>query len=229
MQPNIDMMSQTGVVSQSRNAVLRNTYLLLALSLIPTVVGAFVGTNMDFAWAAQHPMMFGLGSFALMMGLMFGVSAGRNSGLGVVLLLGFTFIMGVLLGPILQVALRMSNGAEVVGMAAGGTSAIFFVLAGIASTTKRDFSFLGKFLMVGIVLLIIASLANMFFHIPALYLALSGVAVLLFSGFLLYDISRIVNGGETNYIMATLSIYLDIYNLFINLLNILMAVMGNRD
>ncbi len=156
MQPNIDMMSQTGVVSQSRNAVLRNTYLLLALSLIPTVVGAFVGTNMDFAWAAQHPMMFGLGSFALMMGLMFGVSAGRNSGLGVVLLLGFTFIMGVLLGPILQVALRMSNGAQVVGMAAGGTSAIFFVLAGIAATTKRDFSFLGKFLMVGIVLLIIA-------------------------------------------------------------------------
>jgi len=160
---------------------------------------------------------------------MFGVSAARNSGLGVILLLGFTFVMGVLLGPILQVALKLSNGTEVIGLAAGGTSAIFFVLAGIASTTKRDFSFLGKFLTVGIVLLIIASLANLFFQIPALALALSGVAVLLFSGFLLFDVSRIVNGGETNYVMATLSIYLDIYNLFINLLNILMVLMGNRD
>jgi modulator of FtsH protease len=229
MQPNIQMMPQAGELSLSRNKVLRNTYFLLALSLIPTVIGALVGTSMNFAWAAQHPMMFGVGSLAVMLGLMFGVSAARNSSLGVVLLLGFTFVMGVLLGPILQVALKMSNGAQVVGLAAGGTSAIFFVLAGIASTSKRDFSFMGKFLMVGIVLLIVASLANLFFQIPALALALSGVAVLLFSGFLLFDVSRIVNGGETNYIMATLSIYLDIYNLFINLLNILMSVMGSRN
>jgi modulator of FtsH protease len=223
------MIPQAGELSLSRNKVLRNTYFLLALSLIPTVIGAVLGTSMNFAWAAQHPVMFGVGSLVLMLGLMFGVSATRNSSMGVVLLLGFTFVMGVLLGPILQVALKMSNGAQIVGLAAGGTSAIFFVLAGIASSTKRDFSFLGKFLMVGIVLLIIASLANLFFQIPALALALSGVAVLLFSGFLLFDVSRVVNGGETNYIMATLSIYLDIYNLFINLLNILMALMGNRD
>jgi len=229
MQPNIQMIPQAGELSLSRNKVLRNTYFLLALSLIPTVIGAVLGTSMNFAWAAQHPVMFGVGSLVLMLGLMFGVSATRNSSMGVVLLLGFTFVMGVLLGPILQVALKMSNGAQIVGLAAGGTSAIFFVLAGIASSTKRDFSFLGKFLMVGIVLLIIASLANLFFQIPALALALSGVAVLLFSGFLLFDVSRVVNGGETNYIMATLSIYLDIYNLFINLLNILMALMGNRD
>jgi modulator of FtsH protease len=229
MQPNIQMIPQTGELSLSRNKVLRNTYFLLALSLIPTVIGAALGTNMNFAWAALHPVMFGVGSLVLMLGLMFGVSAARNSSLGVVLLLGFTFVMGVLLGPILQVALKMSNGGQIVGLAAGGTSAIFFVLAGIASSTKRDFSFLGKFLMVGIVLLIVASLANLFFQIPAFALALSGVAVLLFSGFLLFDVSRIVNGGETNYIMATLSIYLDIYNLFINLLNILMAIMGNRD
>ncbi|MGA9992166.1 MAG: Bax inhibitor-1/YccA family protein [Thiobacillaceae bacterium] len=229
MQPNIQMIPQTGDLAVSRNKVLRNTYMLLALSLIPTVIGALVGTSMNFAWAAQHPMMFGLGSFALMMGLMFGVSASRNSPLGVVLLLAFTLMMGLLLGPILQVALRLSNGGQIIGLAAGGTSAIFFVLAGIATTSKRDFSFLGKFLMVGIVLLIVASLANLFFQIPAFALALSGVAVLLFSGFLLFDVSRVVNGGETNYIMATLAIYLDIYNLFINLLNILMAVMGNRD
>jgi modulator of FtsH protease len=229
MQPDIRMMPQAGGLAFPRNKVLRNTYLLLALSLIPTVVGAYVGTGVNFVWAAQHPVMFGLGSLAVMMGLMFGVSAARNSGLGVVLLLAFTLVMGLLLGPILQVALRMSNGTQVVGLAAAGTSAIFFVLAGIATTSKRDFSFLGKFLMVGIVLLILASLANLFLHIPALALALSGIAVLLFSGFLLFDVSRIVNGGESNYIMATLAIYLDIYNLFINLLNILMALMGNRD
>ncbi|HYP68331.1 MAG TPA: Bax inhibitor-1/YccA family protein [Thiobacillaceae bacterium] len=229
MQPDIRMMPQAGGLAVPRNKVVRNTYLLLALSLIPTVIGAFVGTSMNFAWAAQHPVMFGLGSFAVMMGLMFGVSASRNSGLGIVLLLAFTLMMGLLLGPILQVALRLSNGGQIIGLAAGGTSAIFLVLAGIATTSKRDFSFLGKFLMVGIVLLIIASLANLFFHIPALALALSGVGVLLFSGFLLFDVSRIVNGGESNYIMATLAIYLDIYNLFINLLNILMAVMGNRN
>lgn len=173
MQPNIQTIPQTGELSLSRNKVLRNTYFLLALSLIPTVIGAVLGTSMNFSWAAQHPAMFGVGSLVLMLGLMFGVSAARNSGLGVVLLLGFTFVMGVLLGPILQVALKMSNGAQVVGLAAGGTSAIFFVLAGIASNSKRDFSFMGKFLMVGIVLLIIASLANLFFQIPALALALS--------------------------------------------------------
>ncbi len=137
--------------------------------------------------------------------------------------------MGVMLGPILQVALNLRNGAEIVGLAAGGTGAIFLTLAGIATTTKKDFSFLGKFLMVGIVLLILASLANIFFQIPALALTLSAVAILLFSGFLLYDVSRVVNGGETNYVMATLAIYLDIYNIFVNLLQLLMAFMGERD
>lgn len=229
MQPNFQILPQSGELALTRNKVLRNTYLLLALSLIPTVIGAFVGISLNFAWAAQHPFMFAIGGLAVMMGLFWAIGANRNSGLGVVLLLGLTFIMGVLLGPILQVALSFSNGSELVGMAAGGTSIIFFVLAGIATTTKRDFSFLGKFLMVGIVLLIIASLANIFFQIPAMSLALSGVAVLLFSGFLLYDVSRIVNGGETNYIMATLAIYLDIYNLFVNLLNLLMAFAGNRE
>jgi len=135
----------------------------------------------------------------------------------------------VMLGPILQVALNLRNGAQLIGLAAGGTGIIFLTLAGIATTTKKDFSFMGKFLMVGIVMLIIASIANLFFQIPAFSLALSGVAVLLFSGFILYDVSRIVNGGETNYVMATLSIYLDVYNLFVNLLQILMAVLGDRD
>jgi modulator of FtsH protease len=209
--------------------VLRNTYMLLGITMIPTVIGAMVGMTMNFSWAAQHPIMFALGSLAAMFGLFFGIQANRNSALGVVLLLVLTGMMGVLLGPILQVALQLKNGAQLVGLAAGGTGIIFLTLAGIATTTKKDFSFMGNFLMVGIILLIIASLANMFFQIPALALALSGVAVLLFSGFILYDVSRVVNGGETNYVMATLAIYLDIYNLFVNLLHLLMALMGERE
>ncbi len=217
------------IAVEQTNKVLRNTYMMLGLTMIPTVIGAFFGMSLDFAWAAQSPFMFAIGMLAVMMGLFYGINATRDSGLGVVLLLLLTGFMGVMLGPILQVALNLSNGTELVGLAAGGTGAIFLTLAGIATTTKKDFSFLGKFLMVGIVLLILASLANVFFQIPALALTLSAVAVLLFSGFLLYDISRIVNGGETNYVMATLSVYLSIYNIFVNLLQLLMAFMGERD
>jgi modulator of FtsH protease len=212
-----------------RNKVLRNTYMLLGITMIPTVIGALVGMSMNFSFMAESPIMYSLGAFAIMMGMFFAVSATRNSGLGVVLLLALTGFMGLMLGPVLQVALGLSNGAQIVGLAAGGTGAIFMVMAGIATTSKRDFSFMGKFLMVGIVLLILASLANLFFQIPALALTLSAVAVLLFSAFILYDVSRVVNGGETNYVMATLSIYLSIYNLFVSLLQLLMAFMGERD
>ena len=229
MQMNYEVARNPEVLVADQGKVLRNTYALLGLSMVPTVIGAFIGTSLNFAWAGQHPFMLFIGTIAVMFGLFFGIQANRNSGLGVVLLLVLTLFMGVMLGPILQVALQMRNGAQLVGLAAGGTGIIFMTLAGIASTTKRDFSFLSKFLMVGLVLLIIASLANMYFQIPAFSLALSGAAVLLFSGFILYDVSRIVNGGETNYVMATLAIYLNIYNLFVNLLHILMAVLGNRD
>jgi len=146
-----------------------------------------------------------------------------------VFLLGLTFLMGILLGPILQVAFSLSNGGQIVGLAAGGTATIFLVLSGIATTSKRDFSFMGKFLMIGLLLLILAMVVNIFFQIPAMSLAISGIAVLIFSGFILYDVNRIVRGGETNYIMATLALYLNIYNLFVHLLHILMALMGNRD
>lgn len=232
MQPQYDMTgynATTTTLGASTNKVLRNTYMLLGLTMIPTVLGALVGMSMNFGFMAQHPILYSLGMLAVMMGLFFAINATRNSGLGVVLLLVLTGFMGLMLGPILQIALGLGNGAQIVGLAAGGTGAIFLTLAGIASTSKRDFSFLGKFLMVGLVLLILASLANMFFQIPALALTLSAVAVLLFSAFILYDVSRIVNGGETNYVMATLSLYLDIYNLFVNLLQLLMALMGERD
>ena len=219
----------TTVSSEQTNRVLRNTYMMLGLTMIPTIIGALFGMSMNFSFMAEHPIMGTLGMLAVMFGLFFGIQATRNSSMGVVLLLVLTGFMGLMLGPILQVAMGLSNGGEIVGLAAGGTGAIFLTLAGIATTTKKDFSFMGKFLMVGIVLLIVATLANLFFQIPALSLALSGVAVLLFSGFLLYDVSRVVNGGETNYVMATLAIYLDIYNIFVNLLQLLMAFMGERD
>jgi modulator of FtsH protease len=203
--------------------------MMLGLSMVPTVIGAMIGMSINFAFAAASPILFAIGSLAVIFGLFFAISATRNSSMGVVLLLALTFVMGVLLGPILQVALSLSNGAELVGLAAGGTGIIFMTLAGIASTTKRDFSFMGNFLLIGIILLIVASLANLFFQIPALSLALSGVAVLLFSGFILYDVNRIVRGGETNYVMATLSLYISIYQLFVNLLQLLMAFAGNRE
>lgn len=219
----------TTTVASDTNKVLRNTYMLLGLSMVPTVIGALVGMSMNFSFAAEHPIMFALGSFAVMMGLFFGINANRNSSLGVVLLLVLTGFMGLMLGPILQIALHLKNGAQIVGLAAGGTGIIFMTLASVATVSKKDFSFLGNFLLIGLVLVIIAALANMFFQIPALALTISAVSVLLFSGFILFDVSRIVQGGETNYVMATLAIYLDIYNLFLNLLQLLMALMGERE
>ena len=221
--------AQTGVVVAEQNKVLRNTYMMLALTMIPTIIGAFVGLSTDFSFMAQHPVIYSLLMFGAMIGLMFAVGALRNSVWGIVALLGFTFVAGVFLGPILQVALHLKNGAQLVGMAAGGTGVIFFGLATLATVTKKDFSFMGKFLFIGLILLVIASLANLFFQVPAMALTISAIAVLIFSAYILFDISRIVHGGETNYVMATMGLYLDIYNIFINLLNLLMAFSGERD
>lgn len=213
----------------AQNRVLRNTYWMLGLTMIPTVIGALVGVNTSFAWMKNYPVMGPLLMLAVMMGIMFGVSALRNSVWGVALLLGFTFVMGWWLGPILQVALNLRNGAQLVAMAAGATGAVFFTLATIATVTKKDFRFLGNFLFVGLILLVLASVANLFFMVPALALTISAAGALLFSAYILYDVSDIVQGGETNYVMGTLRIYLDIYNLFVSLLNLLMAFGGQRD
>lgn len=229
MQPELRVANAGAELALGSNKVLRNTYLLLGLSMVPTVIGAAIGMSLNFAFMAASPILSAVVMLAVMFGLFWAISANRDSALGVVLLLALTFFMGLMLGPILQVALQLRNGAQLVGIAAGGTGAIFLTLAAIATTTKRDLSGLGKFLTIGLVLLIVASLANLFFHLPALQLALSGVAVLIFSGFILFDVNRIVTGGETNYIMATLAIYLDIYNLFVNLLQLLMAFAGERD
>jgi modulator of FtsH protease len=220
---------QLGTVAGEQNKVLRNTYMMLSLTMIPTVIGAFIGTSIDFSFMAGHPIMSALLMFGVMMGLLFAVTALRDSVWGIVALLGFTFVAGVFLGPILQVALHLKNGGQLIGLAAGGTGLIFFSLATIATVTKKDFSFMGKFLFIGLIMIMVASLANIFFQIPALSLAISAIAVLIFSAYILFDVSRIVTGGETNYVMATLSLYMNIYNLFINLLSLLMAFSGEKD
>ena len=230
MQPTFQAVGQaTQELALRQNRVLRNTYLLLALSLIPTAIGALFGVQLNFAFMAGSPIISFLLFLAVAWGFMWGIQKTKDSGMGVVLLLGFTFLMGIMLGPILQVSLGFRNGGMLISTAAAGTSIIFFTLAGIATVTKRDFSFMGKFLFIGVIMLIVAMLANIFLQIPAMALAISAIAVMIFSAYILYDVSRIVTGGETNYIIATLSLYLDIYNVFVHLLHLLMAFAGERD
>ena len=220
---------QTQVLSQSANRVLRNTYMLLALTMVPTVAGALLGVQMPFSFLAGSPFI----AFMLFLGISFaffwGIERNKNSGLGVALLLGFTFFMGLMLSRILQVALGFSNGGSMIALAAGGTGAIFATMAGIASVSKRDFTNMGKFLTVGLVVVLVAMVANIFLQMPVLHLVISAAVVLLFSGYILYDISNIVQGGETNYVTATLAVYLDVYNVFVSLLNLIMAFGGDRD
>jgi len=229
MQPQFQMTGQaTQEVSLQQNKVLRNTYMLLALSMFPTVAGALLGVQFGFSLFSGSPMV----SFIVFMGVafafMWGIERTKESAVGIVLLLGFTFFMGLMLSGILRVALGFSNGGSLIATAAGGTGAIFFTLAGVATVTKKDFGFLGKFLFIGLVVVLLASVANIFFQIPVLSLTISAVAVLIFSAYILYDISQIVNGGETNYISATLRVYLDVYNVFVHLLNLLMLLGGGR-
>jgi modulator of FtsH protease len=212
------------------NRVLRNTYWLLALSMLPTVAGALAGMQLNFiALFRAAPIATPLLMFGAMIGSLFVVTRLRNSAWGVPALLGFTFIAGLMLTPILTVAAGFRNGGQLVALSGGLTAAVFFALASYASVTKRDFAFLGKFLFVGLVLLIAASLANIFLQVPALAVTISAVAVLIFSLYLLHDLTNIVRGGETNYVMATLNLFLSVYNIFISLLNLLLVVSGQRD
>ena len=205
-----------------RNRVLRNTYWLLAISLIPTVLGAAVGMTSGLNQVmATSPgmtaMFFLIGAF----GLMFAIEKNKDSSLGVGLLLLFTFFMGVMLSRLLGFVLGMSNGTQLVMFAFGGTAIVFGTMATLASTVKRDLSGMAKFMFIGVVILLVASLANIFLKLPALMLTISVVAIVIFSAFMLIDLQRVVNGGETNYVVATLAIYLDVYNVFSNLLAIL--------
>jgi modulator of FtsH protease len=233
MQPELQPVRSNGSAYGTRGAtipaesrkVLRNTYLLLALTMVPTIAGAFIGlATTSFVMAS--PIMSSLLVFAAVIGLQFAIIANRNSVLGIAFLLLMTGLLGWWLGPILNFALAMKNGMQLVGYAAAGTGVIFLAMGAVATTTKRDFSFLGKFLFVGMWALVIAMFANMFLQIPALALTISTLVIVVFSMFLLFDLSRIVNGGETNYIVATTGVYLSLYNIFVNLLQILLVLGG---
>lgn len=209
----------------ARNKVLRNTFWLLALSMIPTVLGAFVGVSM------QLPMFSGFMGFivflAIAFGFMYAIEKTKESAVGVFVLLGFTFFMGLMLTPLLRHTLGYSNGGSLIMTAFGGTACVFAVMAAIATTTKRDFSGMGSWLMAGAVVILLAIVANIFLQIPALTIVISVLMIGVFSAFILYDVQRVVNGGETNYITATLAIYLDVFNVFTALLRLLGIVGGD--
>ena len=231
MQPDLQVgpAAATSGIAAAQNRVLRNTYALLGVSMIPTVIGAIIGTNLSFAFMRASPIISMLVLLAVVYGLMFAIEKNKDSSLGVYLLLTFTFFMGVILGPLLQVALAFSNGAQLITVAAGGTGVTFIAMAAFSATTKRDLSGMGRFLFVGAIVLMIGVVANIFFQMPAMQLALSAAFILFSSLVIAYTINSVVHGGETNYISATLSIYVSIYNIFTSLLRLLMAVTGNRN
>ncbi|HUP06980.1 MAG TPA: Bax inhibitor-1/YccA family protein [Caldimonas sp.] len=217
----------TVLTAEQRDRVLRNTYWLLALSMVPTVLGAWIGVSTGIM-AAMGPgislLVFFVGAF----GLMFAVEKYKNQAAGVPLLLAFTFFMGLMLSRLLGLVLSMKDGASLVMMAFAGTGLIFLGMATLSSIIKRDLSSMGKFLFVGMILLIIASIANVFLLSSALMITLSVIAIGIFSAFILHDLKRVKDGEETNYISATMGVYISLYNVFSALLS-LFGIAGSRD
>jgi modulator of FtsH protease len=228
VQPAYASTTGAGALSGERNRVLRNTYWLLALSLVPTVLGAWIGVTtgiMASLGMGVSTMVFFVGAF----GLMFAIEKFKNSGIGVALLLGFTFFMGLMLSRLLSAVLGFSNGTSLIMYAFGGTAAVFFAMASLSTVIKRDLSNMGKFLFVGAIMLLVVGIINLFVQSSALMITLSVIAIGLFSAFMLYDLKRIIDGGETNYVSATLALYLDIYNVFQSLLALLGIFGGERE
>jgi len=224
-------IASTGYVDtsvQQRNKVLRNTYWLLALSMVPTVLGAWIGVSTGIARAMSPGVglvVFLAGSF----GLMFAIEKTKNSAAGVPVLLAFTFFMGLMLSRLVGAVLGLSNGASLIMTAFAGTGAIFLGMATLSSVIKRDLSDMGKFLFIGAILLLVAGIANFFIQSSALMITLSVLAIGIFSAFILHDLKRVQDGHETNYISATLGVYLSIYNVFQSLLALLGIFGGSRD
>jgi len=233
MSDQVQTIEQSGrfgyAVSQAqRNRVMRNTYWLLALSLIPTVLGAWIGV----ATGITQSLNGGLGLVVFLggaFGFIYAIEKTKNSSAGVPVLLGFTFFMGLMLSRLIAMVLGFKNGSELVMTAFGGTAGVFFVMASLASVIKRDISGLGKWLMVGAVVLMVGSIINVFVASGTGMLVISVLAIAVFSAFMLYDLKRILDGGETNYISATLALYLDLINVFQSLLALLGILGGERD
>ena len=210
-----------------RNRVLRNTYWLLALSMVPTVLGAWIGVSTGLASALSPGIslvVFLAGAF----GFMFAIEKTKNSAAGVPMLLAFTFFMGLMLSRLVGTVLGFANGASLVMTAFAGTGAVFLGMASLSTVIKRDLSAMGKWLFVGAIMLLVAGIANFFIQSSALMMTLSVAAIGIFSAFILHDLKRVQDGLETNYISATLGVYLSIYNVFQSLLALL-GIAGGRD
>ena len=217
-----------GALAQERNKVLRNTYWLLAMSLIPTVLGAWLGVTSGITQSLSG----GLGLVVFLggaFGFIFAIEKTKNSAAGVPVLLGFTFFMGLMLSRMIAMVLGFKNGPELIMTAFGGTAGVFFVMASLSSVIKRDLSGMGKWLFVGALAVIVGGIINVFVGSTAGMMAISVAAIGVFSAYMLYDLKRIVDGGETNYISATLALYLDIINVFQSLLALLGIFGGERD
>ena len=217
----------TAVLGAQRNRVLRNTYWLLALSMVPTVVGAWFGIASGIA-TAMSPMVSLVVFMAGAFGFIFAIEKTKNSAAGVPVLLAFTFFMGLMLSRLVGTVLGMANGAGLVMTAFAGTGAIFFGMASLSSIIKRDLSSMGKWLFIGVIMLLVAGIANFFIQSSALMITLSVLAIGIFSAFILHDLKRVQDGHETNYITATLGVYLSLYNVFQSIL-MLLGIGGGRD
>ena len=212
---------------EQRNRVLRNTYWLLALSMVPTVLGAWLGVATGITrsmGAGMSAIVFLGGAF----GFMYAIEKTKNSAAGVPMLLAFTFFMGLMLSRLIGMVLGMNNGAGLIMTAFTGTGVIFLGMATLSTIIKRDLSSMGKFLFIGMIMLIVAGLANIFIQSSALMITISVIAIGIFSAFILYDLKRVLDGEETNYITATLGVYLSLYNVFQSLLAII-GIGGSRD
>lgn len=214
--------------ADERNKVLRNTYWLLALSLLPTVLGAWLGV----ATGITKGLTGGLGLIVFLggaFGFMFAIEKTKNSSAGVAVLLGFTFFMGLMLSRLIAMVLGFKNGSGLIMTAFGGTAGVFFVMASLATVIKRDLSGMGKFLFVGALAILIGGVINVFVGSTVGFMVISVMAIGIFSAYMLYDLKQIIDGGETNYISATLALYLDIFNVFQSLLALLGIMGGERD
>ena len=216
----------SGAVSVESNRVLRNTYWLLALSMVPTVLGAWIGVSTGISSALTPGVslvVFLVGAF----GFMYGIEKTKNSAAGVPMLLAFTFFMGLMLSRLVGSVLGMANGGSLIMTAFAGTGAVFLGMAALSSVIKRDLSSMGKFLFIGAILVLVAGIANVFIQSSALMITLSVLVIGIFSAFILYDLKRVRDGQETNYISATLGVYLSVYNVFQALL-MLLGIGGGR-